>query len=397
MKVPFYRHQLSGGDAQAIVSVLESPILTSGQVGRDVEARLASYFDVPFAFLVNSWTNGAAACLLAMDIGPGDEVIVPAMTFIASANVVELVGARPVFVDVDPETLMLTPEAVAAAVTPRTRAVMPVHLYGQMADVAGLRRAVGPAIRIIEDCAHSFEAIRDGARPGAHSDAALFSFYATKNVTCGEGGALVTRDPALAEAFKVTRLHGMSAGAIDRYRGSVYNHWDMLRLGMKANLPDLLAALLPAQLDVVEDKRLQRVRLADRYLAAFANNPAIRLQARVPGAVHAWHLFAICVAPDLRDPLMLALNAAGIGCAVNFRSVPTMTYYREKYGYRASDFPVSELWGSGVISLPMFPGLSDAEQDYVIAVVLRELATSTKGADEGILNSSERIAEYNSA
>lgn len=375
MQVPFYRHQLGAADADAVAKVLMSPILTSGAVGRQVEAELAEYFNVPHALLVNSWTNGAAACLMAMDIGPGDEVIVPAMTFIASANVVELVGAKPVFVDVDPGHLMLTPEAVAKALTPRTKAVMPVHLYGQMADVRGIRAAVGPKVRIIEDCAHSFESTRDGDRPGAHSDAALFSFYATKNVTCGEGGALITRDDALAEAFKVTRLHGMSAGAIDRYRNDRYNHWDMARLGMKANLPDLLAALLPAQLKQVATKRDEREQIAARYRDAFAGLNRIRLQAILPSSVHAWHLFTICVERQHRDRLILALNQDGIGCAVNFRSVPTMKYYRERYGFDESSFPVAWAWGEGVISLPLFPGLGRSEQDHVIASVTRHVGS----------------------
>jgi UDP-4-amino-4-deoxy-L-arabinose-oxoglutarate aminotransferase len=374
MRVPFYRHQLGTGDAAAVANVLASPVLTSGAVGKAVEADLARYFDVPHALLVNSWTNGAVACLLAMGIGRGDEVIVPAMTFIASANVAELIGAKPVFVDVDPETLMMTPEAVARAVTPRTKAVMPVHLYGQMADVQGIRAAVGPDIKIIEDAAHCFEGMRNGARPGAHSDAALFSFYATKNVTCGEGGALITRDDALAKAFQVTRLHGMSAGAIDRYRNDTYNHWDMLQLGMKANLPDLLAALLPEQLKHVETKRREREHLAGRYRDAFAGLNGVRLQSLIPNTVHAWHLYAICVPQEMRDKLMLGLNQDGIGCTVNFRSVPTMKFYADRYKYTPSDFPVSEQWGRGVISLPLFPGLQFAEQDYVIKSVKARLA-----------------------
>ena len=380
MKVPFYRHQLTADDATQIAAVLATPILTSGQVGRDVEGQIASFFGVKDALLVNSWTNGAVACLLAMDIGPGDEVIVPAMTFIATANIVELIGAKPVFVDVDPLTLMLTPDSVKAALTARTKAVIPVHLYGQMADVGALREAIGHDIKIIEDCAHSFESSLNGDKPGAHSDAAIFSFYATKNVTCGEGGAIITRNPDLAHQLRVTRLHGMSAGAIDRYRSGTYTHWDMKRLGVKANLPDLLAALLPAQLEQLQPKLDQRTFLAERYQHAFAAEPEISTQANIAGAKHAWHLFAICVRPELRDPLILALNAAGIGCAVNFRSVPTMTYYRETYGYTPADFPVSELWGSGTISLPLFPGLTNEEQSYVIDTVRRELASLARHA-----------------
>jgi UDP-4-amino-4-deoxy-L-arabinose-oxoglutarate aminotransferase len=377
MNVPFYRHQLGHEAVEAVAKVIASPILTSGQVGKSVEADLARYFGVPHALLVNSWTNGAAACLLAMNIGPGDEVIVPAMTFIASANIVELVGAKPVFVDVDPDTLMMTPAGVARALTPRTKAVMPVHLYGQMADVAGIRSVVGLKIRIIEDSAHCFEGTRDLERPGKHSDAAIFSFYATKNVTCGEGGAIITHDDELAHNLRMTRLHGMSAGAIDRYQGGVYNHWDMPRLGMKANLPDVLAALLPAQIPLIEGKRQKRERLAARYTQAFSRRNDIVLQEIIPSCVHAWHLFVVRVDEACRDPLLLALGKAGIGCAVNFRSVPTMSYYRGRYHFTERDFPISEAWGRGAISLPLYPDLDEAEQDYVIDTVTSRLSDLT--------------------
>src|SRR4029077_2705221 len=181
-KVPFYRHGLDSTYAQAVADVLDSQYLTTGAVSRAVESDICEFFGVPHAVLVNSWTNGAVAVLLALGIGPGDEVIVPAMTFISSANVAELVGAKPVFVDVEPDTLMPTPEIVRAAVTANTRAVIPVHLYGQMCDIGALRAALAdrPDIAIIEDCAHSFESSLDGHLPGAFSDAAIFSFYATK-------------------------------------------------------------------------------------------------------------------------------------------------------------------------------------------------------------------------
>src|SRR5690348_1612230 len=188
--IDFYRHSLTPSSASAVEDVLRTPFLTSGAVCKRVEAMLCDFFGTSHAFTTSSWTSGAIAGLLALGIGPGDEVIVPAMTFIASANVVELVGARPVFVDVDPATLLMTSEAALAAVTERTKAIMPVHLYGQMCDVAGLRKALAARhdIAIIEDCAHSFEAKRDDYVPGKFSDLAIFSFYATKNVTCGEGG-----------------------------------------------------------------------------------------------------------------------------------------------------------------------------------------------------------------
>jgi len=392
MQVPFYKHQLRGGDAAAIASVLESPMLTSGNVGRAVEAELAAYFGVPHAFLTNSWTNGALATLLALDLAPGDEVIVPAMTFIATANVVELLGERAVFADVDPDTLLMTPQSAAAVRTSKTRALIPVHLYGQMVDVAALRAEFGPKIKIIEDCAHCFEGTLGDHRPGTGSDAAIFSFYATKNITCGEGGAVITNDDGLAEKLKATRLHGMSAGAADRFKSGAYNHWDMLRLGVKANLPDLLAALLPDQIKAAAAKLEQREMLATRYGDAFGDDPRIRLQRPIANATHARHLFPICVAPEIRDRLIQALNAEGVGCTVNYRSVPMLSYYATTYGHRPDQHPVSELWGQGTLSLPLYPTLAHKAQDHVIETLFQALdALCPKAAKSRARNTAQQL------
>jgi hypothetical protein len=237
VKVDFYRHSLLPRHAEAVAAVLATPFLTTGKVAQAVEAQLAEYFSLPYALLVNSWTNGALAALLALDIGPGDEVIVPAMTFIASANVVELVGAKVVFADVDPSTLLLTPELAAKRVTRQTRAVIPVHLYGQMCDIPALRKmleshpARSQRVCLIEDCAHCFEGERDGTKPGAHSDVAIFSFYATKNITCGEGGAIVTGDQFYWRVDSNTLIgHQLPIALIglraERHVTSVNTFWD---------------------------------------------------------------------------------------------------------------------------------------------------------------------------
>jgi len=380
MAVPFYRHALSAADAAGIAQVLDSPILTSGNVGKAVEAQMAEFFSVPHALLVNSWTNGALAVLLAHGIGPGDEVIVPALTFSATANVVQLLGATVVFADVDPATLLLTAEEIQARLTPRTRAVIPVHLYGQMCDMQHIAASLRdrPDILVIEDAAHCFEGERSGTLPGQHSDGALFSFYATKNVTCGEGGALVTRSASLAERVRQTRLHGMTAGAIDRHTQASYRHWDMDLLGVKANLPDLLAALLPGQIASIRERLTERERLAARYNAAFGSF-GVTLPRLEVGVRNAWHLFVIHVPPEVRDLAISRLNERGIGVAVNFRAVPTLRYYRAKYGFRGGEFPHAEHWGGGVISLPFFPGMTDAEQDEVIETVRAEILPLLKG------------------
>ena len=369
-KVDFYRHDLTAADAHAVADVIASPFLTTGPVSRRVEELLCGYFDAPHALLVNSWTNGALALLLSLELKPGDEVIIPAMTFIATANVVVLAGGTPVFVDVDPATLLLTPEAVIGAVTKRSRAVIPVHLYGQMCDIKRMREQLDPAIVLIEDCAHCFEGLRDGYRPSVHSDAAVFSFYATKNVTCGEGGAIVLRNQSLMERTRETRLHGMSAIAADRFSGGKYNHWDMKRLGTKANLPDLLAALLPPQIASINAKLSTRTAVADRYRRAFANGP-LRLVEQLPNCVSAEHLFPIGIRNGQRDRAIELINEAGISVTVNYRSVPDTTYYRERLKQVGNRWPVSRQWGEETLTLPLFPSLTPDEQEYILETIRR--------------------------
>ncbi|KRE02081.1 DegT/DnrJ/EryC1/StrS aminotransferase [Bosea sp. Root381] len=372
MKVPFYRHSLDASSAALVAEVIQSGFLTSGQRCSRVEERLRAIFNVSHAKLTSSWTQGAVATLLALGIGPGDEVIVPAMTFVATANVVKQVGARPVFVDVEPSTLLIDIALVKAAVTPQTKAVIPVHLYGQMVDVPALRAALPAGIKIIEDAAHCFEGRRAGRRPGSDSDAAIFSFYATKNVTCGEGGAVITNDAELAANLNETVLHGMSATAAQRFSAGRYQHWDVERLGTKANLPDLLAVLLEGQLETVDDRLEQREALARRYEESFADTP-ISFPTIEAGAVSARHLFAIHVPDGRRDWLMRMLNDQGIGATVNYRSVTELSLYRNDASVRRGSFPVARAWGEGTLSLPLFPTLQEAEQDYILNVLRYEI------------------------
>ena len=368
--VPFYRHPLDRGYVQHIEGILEAPILTSGPVCKAVEAKLCDFFGTEYAGLTNSWTNGALAALLALEIGPGDEVIVPAMTFIATSNVVEIVGAKPVFVDVDPMTLLMSVDKMKQAITAATKAVIPVHLYGQMLDMKALKEALGDGrdIAVIEDAAHCFEGYYRGEPPGRHSDVAIFSFYATKNVTCGEGGAFITNSPGLYEKMLQTRSHGMTAGAAERYRKGTYHHWNMARLGVKANLSDLLAALLAPQIETIRARWPIREAMAVRYEDAFRDT-AIRLARVCPRARSARHLFAIHVPPAVRDQAIMALNERNVGVTVNYRSVPTLTYYTKQYGYRPNEFPISYQWGEGTISLPLYYDLSEKDQEYVVQSV----------------------------
>ena len=385
MQVDFYKHALNSKDAESIARVLDTPFLTSGRVGREVESQLCDFFNTQAALLVNSWTNGAVATLLAMDIGVGDEVIVPAMTFIATANCVELVGAKPVFCDVAHDTILLEVYEVLKKVTPRTRAVIPVHLYGQMCDVAGLRsalNAIGRAdIRIIEDAAHCFEGMRDNYAPGKHSDAAIFSFYATKNITCGEGGAVITNNLELANKIKMTRLHGMSAAAADRFKNGGYQHWDMECLGIKANLPDILAALLPAQITTIRERLSQREELAKVYTKGFTGS-GIHIPSQVLNCIDARHLFCIWVSPSIRDKLLAVLAAANINCTVNYRAVPDTKYYRNRYATLPEQYPIASRWGAGTLSLPFYPTMDSESVNYVIEHVLQGVELLYKKSDE---------------
>jgi UDP-4-amino-4-deoxy-L-arabinose-oxoglutarate aminotransferase len=310
-----------------------------------------------------------------MDIGPGDEVIVPAMTFIATANVVELVGAKPVFIDCDPETLLITPELIKGAITKKTKAIIPVHMYGQMCDVKAIREALpkDQKISIIEDCAHTFEAKFNGERPGKYSDAAIFSFYATKNVTCGEGGAIITNDGKLFDRIQQSILHGMSAGAADRFQAGQYKHWGMEHLGTKANLPDLLTCYLPEQIRTVDQRLSIREQIAEKYeKTLFATN--IKFPKVLKGVVHSRHLFPIYVGLERRDKVLLALGEANIGATINYRAVHTMSFYSKKYGFSGNDFPTSFSWGNGTLSIPFFPGITTQEQDYVLDVLINKVS-----------------------
>ena len=374
MQVPFYRHSLAPENSKYVAQVLETPFLTSGPIGKEVEAQLSEYFGVKHAKLVNSWTNGAVATLLALDIGPGDEVIVPAMTFIATANVVELVGAKPVFIDCDPDTLLVTPELIKAAITKNTKAVIPVHMYGQMCDIKAIKEILPKSqkISIIEDCAHTFEAKFNGDRPGKYSDVSIFSFYATKNVTCGEGGAIITNDSNLHERILQAILHGMSAGAADRFKAGQYRHWGMDHLGTKANLPDLLACFLPDQIRTVDDRLKSREELAKKYESNLIGTK-IRFPKINSNLVHSRHLFPIGVGSSNRDKVLSILGESKIGATVNYRSVPSMKFYQDKYSFNGTEFPISQTWGEGTCSIPLFPGMTDDEQNYVIDVLLKKI------------------------
>lgn len=371
MNVEFYRHNLDDTDRRNILKVLESVFLTSGPVTTAFEQKFAAYGGLPRAVALSSCSGAMHLALLALGVGPGDEVITTPMTFIATTTVILHVGARPVYVDVEPDTALIDPAKVAAAVTPRTRAILPVNLYGAMCDMRALRDiADRHKLLIIEDCAHSVEAERDGVRPGQLSDAACYSFYATKNLTCGEGGALCCHDETLAARVRQLANHGMSKNAAGRYHGK-YEHWDMVAEGWKYNLDDIHSALLIDQLDRLEGLRTRRQEIVDRYDAGFAGAKGV-FRPRAPGK-SAHHLYTVWVDPERRDDILAALKERGVGVAVNYRAIHALSYLRQTLGHAPEDFPEAQRIGLSTVTLPLYPKLTGEQIDYVIAMV-REVA-----------------------
>jgi len=386
-KVEFYRHQLGEDEATSWRRVLDTLFLTLGPQVAAFEQDLGRYLvrgregATPLHVVgTNSCSMGLVMALRAIGVKAGDEVITTPMTFVATVNAILLVGATPRFVDVEPSTGLIDPEAVRAAVGPRTAGILPVHLYGQLADMRALR-AVADArgLFVVEDSAHGVEMEHDGVRPGDLGDAAAFSFYATKNLTCGDGGAVATRDAGVAERLRRLRNHGSNKAATERH-GSAYQHWDVTELGYKANLTDLDAALLRPQIARADEKRQERERIALRYETMLREHiPAMRgptENSRVPWLVErrgnsTHHLFTIHAPRGERDALLAKLGAAGIGTAVNYRAIHLLTYFAESLGLPRGSFPVAEEIGDRTVSLPMFPGLSTDEQDRVVDAVAR--------------------------
>lgn len=369
VSVPFFRHGLGDAELGSVAKVLAGPVLTTGATVARFERAFADFMGRRHAVAVTSCTAGLQLSLSALGVGPGDEVITTPMTFVATATAILQAGATPVFVDVEADTANIDPAGIEAAVTSRTRAILPVHLYGQMCDMASIRDvAARRGLAVIEDAAHCVEGSLDGIRPGQRSQGACFSFYATKSLTCGEGGAVVTDDDEMADRLRLLRHHGMSATAEDRMRDG-YRHWDMVAMGWKYNLDNIHAALLLPQLAGLDERRQQRSRIADRYAQAFSGIDGLGWPACRPNTVHARHLFPIWVGAHRRDAFLAGLQAAGIEVVVNYRAIHLLSYLSGLLGHRRGDFPVAEAIGDSTISLPMYPTMPPSHVEQVVAAV----------------------------
>jgi len=369
MKIEFFKHNIDQEDINRALEVLNSIFLTTGSVVSEFEAAFSSYLNIPYTIGVTSCTAALHLCLLAWGIGEGDEVVTTPMSFCATANVILHAGTIPVFVDVEEETGNINAELIETKITEKTKAIIPVHLYGQMCDMEKIRGIADKYnLIVIEDAAHCIEGNRDGIRVGHLGDAACFSFYATKNITSGEGGAIATNNPEKAELLRMLRLHGIDKSAADRYTKR-YQHWDMPVLGWKYNMDNIQAALLIGQLRRIDDLWKRRDEIYRRYEDAFSSIKGLKFMKTLPDSRHARHLFTIQVLGDKRDAMLFTLQEKGIGVAVNFRPIHLLKYYRNRFGYKKGDFPVAEQIGKGTISLPLYPLLRDDEFGYVVKMV----------------------------
>ena len=361
-----------------VVDSLRSGWIGTGPKVQRFEQMLADYVGVGHARCLSSCTAALILSQRVLGIGPGDEVLVPAMTFVASANAIEHAGATPVLIDSEPGTGLIDLDQAREAITPRTKAIMPVHLAGRPVDMDRLNALRDErGLHVIEDAAHALGAEWKGRRIGAFGNLTAFSFYVTKNVTTIEGGALVTEDPALAERAERLALHGLSLGAWQRFSDAGFRHYEVVEPGFKYNMTDVQAALGLHQLPMLNAWIERRAVLWARYDALLADLPVTTPPPANPDTTHARHLYQVTIDPAValtRDQLLDGLTARRIGTGVHYRGVHLHPFYRDKYGLRPEQFPVASAISERTLSLPLSPKVSEADQDDVVEA-LRELLT----------------------
>lgn len=380
--LPFCEPLIGEEEIAAVVRCLRSGWLTTGPLAAEFESAFADYVGAKHALAVNSCTSALHLALEAVGVGPGDEVITSPLTFTATAAVIEHLGARPVLADCDPVTLNLDPAEVAAQVTGRTKAVLPVHFAGQACDMDALEAITREhGLALVEDAAHALPTRHAGRMIGTIGDVTAFSFYVTKTITTGEGGMITTERDDLAERMRVMRLHGMNKDAWKRYAKGGSWSYDIVAPGFKYNLPDLLAAVGIPQLKKSDEFRARRAAIARAFDRGLAGVPGVRTPVVADPDGHAWHLYVIRIAQDEltidRDAFIRLLTERGIGVSVHFIPLHHHSYYRDRYGYAPGDLPVaSEAFGQ-IVSLPIYPKMDDADVARVVQAV-RDVAEGNR-------------------
>jgi UDP-4-amino-4,6-dideoxy-N-acetyl-beta-L-altrosamine transaminase len=375
MPIPYGRHQLDESDVNAVADVLRGDWLTQGPAVAEFESALAKACDVPHAVAFSSGTAALHGAAFAAGLGAGHELITSAITFAASANCGAYLGAVPRFADIDPETLNVSAASVRAALSDRTRAVIPVHFAGLPAPLAEIRAAVGPDVCIIEDAAHALGAFAPDEPIGAcrHADMAVFSFHPVKAIAAGEGGMVTTRDPELAARLRLFRTHGITRDP-EQLSHADQGGWyqEQIALGFNYRLSDIHSALGRSQMHKLERFIAERNAVAQRYREAFAGSDRIKLPpAALDGSRHAYHLFVIrhVDGASARRRLFDGLRERGIYAQVHYLPVYRHPFYAKTYGYEPGLWPAAEAYYEGCLSLPCFPGLTSEEQELVVGAV----------------------------
>lgn len=371
MGVPFYIHNIDSSDKEKLIKVIDSGFLTTGLVVSEFEQNFAKYLGVKFVIGTSSWTSSAEVVLRYWGIKEGDEVIVPSLTYVATAQVVSRVGATPVFVDCDSETGLLDLELVAQAITKRTKAIIPVHLYGTMVDIKKLKKIIaGRNIKILEDAAHAIESSVSGIRPGSQSDAVCFSFYATKNITCGEGGAIATNDSVLDIYARKAVRAGTNKGVLTKSTQGFFVY-DSEIIATKANMTNMQAALLVGQLDRIENLFKKRTEVYNYYVKKLSQVPEIVIPKIPKNCISALHLLVILVPNEKRTKLLRFLTKKEIGFGVHYPATHLLTLYKNKLTPNKVIGELNETirWNESCITLPFYPRLSKKSIDEVVSVL----------------------------
>jgi len=357
--LPLSRPSIGPAEVAAVTECLESGWITGGPRVQRFEEAFAAAVEARHAVAVSSATGGLHLALLALSIGPGDEVITSPMTWASTGNMILAVGATPVFVDVDPGTLQIDPDAVAAAIGPRTRAILPVHFAGQPVDVDALRMTADRhGIALIDDAAHALGTRYRGRAIGGCTTAAVFSFHPIKAITTGEGGMITTDDPALADRLRLLRFHGIARDAWGRYAKSGTPDYEIVALGFKYNMTDIQAALGIVQLGRLEEFIAARTRVATWYAEALRGMPGVEMLSTVPyPSRHAWHLLVVRVG-RARDVVMGRLLEAKIGVGLHFKPLHLHRYYRDRLGIAPEALPHATAASESILSLPLFPDMT---------------------------------------
>lgn len=376
--LPFSRPSISETEIEAVADVLRSGWITTGPKAAELERAFCDFVGAKDGVALTSATAGMHVTLAALGIGSGDEVVTPSMTWVSTVNLIELLGAKPVFVDVDRDTLMASPEAYEAAITEKTRAIIPVHFAGASVDLAPLRDlAQRKGVLLIEDAAHA-AGTRYGEDWIGQQGTAIFSFHPIKNVTTGEGGMIVSEDAAFLDRVRRLKFHGLGVDAFDRRMQGRAPQAEVLEPGFKYNLPDILAVLGLGQLARLNEFNARRTELAALYRERLARFDEV-LPLGLPdyAMTHAWHLFIVRVTGGLeRQTFMEGLKARNVGTGIHFRAVHTQRYYRERYGFEPGYLPNTEWNSERICSLPLFPDMTVEDVDSVADAIESVLSSA---------------------